>query len=474
MKTFLAVDIGASGGRHILGHMQDGRLVTEEVHRFENEMAQRNGHLTWDAEHLVQEIITGMQRAGEKGHRPVSVAIDTWGVDFALLDKQGNLVGDTVAYRDSRTEGMDTKLEQTLSFAGLYELTGTAKQPFNTLYQLMAVPKEELARADRCLLLPEYFAWRLCGVMGSEYTIASTTALLNARTRDWDKTVLETAGIPAHLFPEKPVLPGTRLGRLTREIQARVGYDCDVILPASHDTGSAFIAIPARDDNAVYLSSGTWSLLGVEMDEPLTGEDIIAAGFTNEGAYLGRIRFLKNIMGMWIVQCIRRENNRAFSYSEMADMADRAGQEENPYPGLFNVSDNRFLAPANMTDEVMRALKDAGFPAPDGLGQMLRAVYRSLAEGYRVAIRDLEGITGTAFTSINIVGGGSQNIVLNQMTADALNLPVFAGPAEGTALGNLICQMIAAGELESQQQARNMLRDSGEVKAYQPRSGGRA
>lgn len=474
MKTFLAVDIGASGGRHILGHMHQGRLVTEEVYRFENDMVQRGGHLAWDAERLVNEILTGLKRAGELGHRPVSVAIDTWGVDFALLDAQGSLVHDTVAYRDSRTEGMDRKLEETFPFSDLYARTGTAKQPFNTLYQLMAVPGEDLARAARCLMLPEYFAYRLCGVMGSEYSSASTTALMNARTRDWDADVLEKAGIPARLFPQKPVLPGTRLGRLTRDIQARVGYDCDVILPASHDTGSAFIAIPARDDRAVYLSSGTWSLLGVELDEPLTGKDAIDAGFTNEGAYLGRIRFLKNIMGMWILQRIRRENNRAFSYDQMADMAERAGQEDNPYPGLFSVSDHRFLAPENMTQAVLDALKEAGWPAPEGLGQMLRAVYRSLAEGYRAAIRDLEGITGTAFTSINIVGGGSKDVVLNQMTADALQLPVFAGPAEGTALGNLICQMIAFGELQSQQQARNMLAESGAVKTYAPRGQGGA
>lgn len=470
MKTFLAVDIGASGGRHMLGYMQNGHLVTEEVYRFENDMVSRDGQLTWDVERLVNEILTGMQRAGEKGHRPVSVAIDTWGVDFALVDEQGNIVGDTVAYRDGRTEGMDTKLEKTLSFADLYALTGTAKQPFNTLYQLMAVPREDLARAARCLLLPEYFAYRLCGVMGSEYTIASTTALLNARTRDWDATVLAQAGIPAHLFPEKPVLPGTRLGSLTRDVQARVGYDCDVILPASHDTGSAFIAIPAQDDHAVYLSSGTWSLLGVELDQPLTDEKFIDAGFTNEGAYLGRIRFLKNIMGMWIVQRIRRENNRAHSYAEMADMAEKAGQEAEPYPGLFDVSDNRFMAPENMTQTVLDALSEAEWPAPAGLAQMLRAVYRSMAEGYRVAIRDLEAITGAPFTSINIVGGGSQNVVLNQMTADALGLPVHAGPAEGTALGNLICQMIAYGELDSQQQARNMLRDGGDVITYTPRA----
>ncbi|MGI6671996.1 MAG: rhamnulokinase [Christensenellales bacterium] len=470
MKTYLAVDIGASGGRHMLGWVQDGHIHTEEIYRFENGMQQKDGQLLWDVERLVKEIIIGMQRAGQAGHRPVSVGIDTWGVDFALLDAQGNVVGDTVAYRDSRTDGMDTKLEQTLPFRDLYARTGTAKQPFNTLYQLMAVPKADIEKAQRCLLLPEYFAYRLCGVMGSEYTIASTTALLNAQTRDWDREVLRAAGIPDRLFPQKPVLPGTVLGRLTPKVQAQVGYDCDVVLPAAHDTGSAFIAIPARDNYAVYLSSGTWSLLGVELDQPLTDPKASDAGFTNEGAYLGRIRLLKNIMGMWILQSIRRENNKAFSYDEMADMAQRAGQTDNPYPGLFDVADNRFMAPDNMTDEIKRALQDAGFAAPQDLSSLLRAVYRSLAEGYRVAIRDLEAVTGTAFTSINIVGGGSRDVVLNQMTADALNLPVYAGPAEGTALGNLICQMIAAGDVESQQQARDMLRKGANVKEYLPRT----
>lgn len=473
MKTFLAVDFGASGGRHILGHVADGRIETREIYRFDNEMTEHQGHLTWDAERLVREIVKGMKRAGELGHRPESVAIDTWGVDFALLDARGALVGDTVAYRDGRTEGMDAKLERTLPFRELYARTGTAKQPFNTLYQLMAVPREELNRAARCLLLPEYFAYRLSGNMASEYTIASTTALLNARTRDWDREVMRHAGIPARLFPDKPVLPGASLGRLLPGVRGEVGFDCRVVLPASHDTGSAFIAIPARDGHAVYLSSGTWSLLGVEMDEPLTDGRAIDAGFTNEGAYGGRIRFLKNIMGMWIVQCIRREHNKAFSYPEMADMAEQAGRGDNPYPGLFDVADNRFLAPDNMTQEVTRALTGAGFAAPESLAQLLLSVYRSLAEGYRVAIRDLEAATGARFTSINIVGGGSQNLLLNQMTADALGLPVYAGPAEGTALGNLICQMIAAGEIKDQQQARDMLRAGSDVREFLPAPRGR-
>lgn len=468
MKTYLAIDIGASGGRHMLGRVVDGQIVTEEVYRFENGMVEKEGRLLWDAELLVREIIAGMKACHEAGQAPVSVAIDTWGVDYALLDAQGHVVGDTVAYRDSRTEGMDVKLEKTLSFEALYALTGIAKQPFNTLYQLMAEDPALLEKAERCLFLPEYFAYRLCGQMRGEYTIASTAALLNARTRDWDDEVFQAAGIPRRLFPRKPDMPGTRIGRLTDAVQKQVGFDCEVILPASHDTGSAFIAIPARDENAVYLSSGTWSLLGVELDEPIVTPDAIRAEFTNEGGYQGKIRFLKNIMGMWILQRIRAETGKVHSYDDMADRAQAVSERHAPYPGRFNVADNRLLAPDSMLDEVKSALADAGFAPPADLDELLYAVHMSLAEGYRTAIRDLEHITGKRFTSINIVGGGSQNVVLNQMTADALGLPVYAGPAEGTALGNLIAQMIALGTISSLQEARAMLRARADVKTYLP------
>lgn len=467
---YLAVDIGASGGRHIAGCLENGQFVLREVYRFENKMVEKDGGLYWDVEALVGEIKSGIRACAQQGITPASVAIDTWGVDYALVDSRGQLVGPTWAYRDKRTQGMDEKLEKTMPFAELYRRTGIAKQPFNTLYQLMATPKEDLQRAARCLLLPEYFAWRLCGVMKSEYTIASTTALLNAEVRAWDAQVLLAAGIPAHLFPEFPVMPGTPIGFFTRDMVQYAGFDCQVVLPASHDTGSAFIAIPARDENAVYLSSGTWSLLGVEREEALVSQAAVASGFTNEGAWGGRVRFLKNIMGLWIIQSIRREHDKAFSYEQMAAMAQQVQQQKSPYPGRFDVTDARLLAPASMMDTVAQLLREGGYAPANTLGETLYSVYMSLAEGYRRAILDLQQMMGKRFTSVNIVGGGSQNVVLNQMTADALNLPVYAGPAEGTALGNLISQMIAAGEIASQQQARDILRQGSFVAEYQPRA----
>ncbi len=466
MKRYLAVDIGASGGRHILGHVENGLIAMTEVYRFENRMLEDGGRLLWDVDLLTEEVLRGMEACGAEP--PRSVAVDTWGVDYVLLDGQGRRVGDAFAYRDKRTEGVDRKLEESLTLSELYRRTGTAKQPFNTLYQLMATPERDLRAAARCLFLPEYFAFRLCGEMRNEYSIASTAALLNAAERDWDREVLRAAGIPGSLFPDRPSLPGTRLGTLQRDVQSRVGYSCDVVLPASHDTASAFMAIPARDEQAVYLSSGTWSLLGVDRDEPLTTPEALASGFTNEGGYGGRIRLLKNIMGMWILQSIRREHNKAFSYDEMAQMARSASLGGQACGGIFNVSDNRFLKPDSMSAEIRSALSERGFPPPETLGGLLLSVYSSLAACYRDSVRDLAALTGTQFTSLNIVGGGSRDKVLNQMTADATGLPVYAGPAEGTALGNLIAQMIADGEIAGLKEARRMVRQGADVVKYLP------
>ena len=311
------------------------------------------------------------------------------------------------------------------------------------------------AHADRvgCYLLS--------GVMVNEFTESSTSALLNAGTGTWDAQVLEKAGIPLHLFPEAPVKSGAVLGGLTAEVQAVVGYNCQVILPASHDTGSAYMAVPARDEHAVYLSSGTWSLLGVEMDHPNTGEDARMIGFTNEGAYDGRVRFLRNIMGLWMLQCIRHENDDRYSFAEMADMALAAD-----YAYTVDVGDNRFLAPASMTEEVKKALQEQGAPEPD-LPQLLHCVNKSLALCYAQAIADLETLSGKKFTSINIVGGGSQSKVLNQWTADATRLPVYAGPSEGTALGNVAAQLIALGKMQDLQEARARIREDFDIQVYE-------
>lgn len=464
MTCVLAVDMGASGGRHILAHLEEGKIVLEEIYRFDNVMVERNGHLCWQMDRLWEHVLKGMAACKAAGKIPVSMGIDTWGVDYVLLDQAGQVLGDTVAYRDSRTQGMDAKLEQTMPFTELYRRTGIAKQPFNTVYQLMATPREQLDQAQDFLMIPDYLHYRLTGRKANEYTEASTTGMLNSATRDWDQEVLAAAGIPAGIF-RRPEMPGTNLGPILPEIAQRVGFSCDVVLPATHDTGSAFMAVPARSDNAVYLSSGTWSLLGVENDVPLTGIDSLESGFTNEGGYGGKIRYLKNIMGMWILQCVRNELEKRYSFGEMAQMAAEAPET----PWRVDVADNRFLAPKNMIAELQLAVTEQGGEELT-LPRLLRMVNLSLAEGYAKAIAQLEQLTGKRYDTVHIVGGGSQNQTLNQMTADAAGRTVVAGPTEGTALGNLMAQLIAGGVFADLAQAREAECTSFDVVTYVPKA----
>ncbi|MCE5343033.1 MAG: rhamnulokinase [Eubacteriales bacterium] len=459
----LAIDIGASGGRHMLGRLADGELTLNEVYRFPNGAQARDGRLCWDADALWGHIMRGLQACKAASTLPFSVGVDTWGVDYALLDEEDKRIGDCMAYRDGRTAPMLHRIADDW----LYRRTGIAKQPFNTIYQLMATPPEALAHGRRCLMMPDYFHFLLSGVKANEYTEASTGALIDVRTGLWDQEVLAAAGIPAALFPEPPVQPGTCLGRLRPQVTSEAGFTCDVVLPASHDTGSAFMAVPALDNGAVFLSSGTWSLLGVENDAPIVSEAARLAGFTNEGGYGGKIRFLRNIMGLWMLQSIRHELADRYSYVEMAEMA----LQGKAYAPVVDVADNRFLAPAGMTAEVRAALAESGAPPPQDLPQLLRCVHHSLAQGYADAIRALENLTDKRFTALHIVGGGSQNRTLNQWTADATGLPVYAGPVEGTALGNVIAQLIAQGHIENLSQARAMIRRDFAVQSYQPERG---
>ena len=455
----LAIDIGASSGRHILGTVENGHLALEEIYRFPNGAAMQNGMLCWDREALEGHILAGMKKCKELGKIPASVAVDTWGVDTVLVDLQGTPVFPMAAYRDRRTEQVTDRIDQDR----LYALTGIAHQPFNTVYQLMATPADVLKKAHRCLFAPDYFHYFLSGVMANEYTIASTSALLCAGKNAWSKETLRMAGIPEHLFPEKCKMPGHILGDLKKEIADKVGFNCQVILPASHDTGSAYMVVPARDENAVYLSSGTWSLLGIETDTPVTNEAARAYGFTNEGAYGGKVRLLRNIMGLWMLQCVRHELDDRYSFAQMAKMA-----AESSYPHTVDALDNRFLAPASMTEEVKAALREENKPLPQGEHDLFRCINQSLAVCYAQAIRDLEKLTKKTFTSLNIVGGGSNNAVLNGWTAKATGLPVYAGPAEGTALGNCIAQLIALGEIPDLPTARQMIRKDFDIQAYLP------
>ena len=468
MKTYLAIDIGASSGRHIAAWLKDGKIETREIYRFPNSAEMKNGHLCWDIEGLAHHVVAGLKAAGEQGYTPAYVGIDTWGVDFVLLDKAGRRVGDAVAYRDSRTDGMDKQLERSLPFPFHFGLCGIAKQPFNTVYQMMAALKEHPGYAeevDDFLMMPEYLSYRLTGRKAHEWTECTTGALCNAESGSWSEMIRAAAGLPDKWFRTPLVKPGTVLGPLTDAVAAEVGYQTTVILPATHDTGSAYMAVPAKDDGAAFLSSGTWSLLGTELPGPVTTFAAQDAGFTNEGGYGGTTRFLKNIMGMWMLQCIRKETGAAHSYAEMAQMA-----AESAYSAYVDAADNRFLAPDSMLEEVKAALREAGAPEPAGLSDILRAVTMGLAVCYDKSIREMSEITGKAFTSINIVGGGSANVVLNQMTADITGLPVYAGPTEGTALGNIAAQMIADGAFADLAAFRAALPGSFEITEYLPKA----
>ncbi len=461
---YLAVDIGASSGRHILGVVDNGKLTTQEVYRFDNTATMKGKHLCWDAEALFSHVMQGLAECGKRGIHPISMGIDTWGVDFALLDAGGKRVGEIVAYRDSRTEGMDTLMEQTMPFAELYQRTGIAKQPFNTIYQLMAVIKEHPEYSDIVqdfLLTSEYLSYRLTGQRAHEETNLSTGALLEAETRDWDFHAIEAAGLPRHWFQTPIVKAGTKLGTLLPEHSKALGFDTTVILPATHDTGSAFMAVPARDEHAAFLSSGTWSLLGTELNSPQTSEQSRVLGFSNEMGYGNTTRYLKNIMGMWMLQNIRKEIDCGCSYDTIAKLA-----AESTYAHYVDATDQRFFAPQSMADAVREALCEQGAPVPQEDKDLYRAVFLSLAICYRDSIREIETLTGKTFTSVNIVGGGSRNKTLNQMTADVTGLPVLAGPTEGTALGNLIAQMITSGELQDLASARRLIAESFDIQNY--------
>ena len=469
MKYHLAVDIGASSGRHILGHVEQGRIVLEEVYRFENGPKKRGGRLCWDFDALAREVVNGLKACAELGKVPATLGVDTWGVDFALVDREGRVLGDTVAYRDSRTQGMDALVEELIPAQELYRRTGIQKQSFNTIYQLMAVKRQSpelLEQAHRLLLVPDYLHYTLTGVMSNEYTEASTSGLVSAAAKDWDRELLRLLGFPQKLFGILS-LPGTALGGLRPALREELGFDCQVVLPASHDTGSAFLAVPAGEGASVTLSSGTWSLLGVELEQPVTTPESRAANFTNEGGYQYRYRYLKNIMGLWMTQNLRREmaeNGQLPGFGELSQLAREAAD----FPGRVDVDDPSFMAPESMSAAVRAYCERTGQPVPQSPGELLSCVYHSLAQCYAQSVRQLERLTGRSFQAVHIVGGGSQDAYLNQLTASATGLPVYAGPTEGTALGNLLVQMIAQGEFASLQEARDAIRASFAVKEVLP------
>ena len=462
----LAVDFGASSGRHILSHMENGKIVLEEIFRFENGMKEKNGHKCWDTERLFANILEGMKKCRELGKIPTSMGIDTWGVDFVLVDKEGERFGDAVGYRDDRTTGIDKEVYQLIPEKELYARTGIAKQIFNTIYQLVALKKEapeQLEQADTLLLIPDYFNYLLTGKRASEYTIASTGQLVSPATKDWDYDLIELLGLPKRIFTPLQK-PGTVLGRLSEEVKAAVGFDCDVVMVASHDTASAVLAVPSKTPEFAYISSGTWSLLGAELKEAICNEQSQQANFTNEGGYNYRYRFLKNIMGLWMIQSVRHELNDAYSFAQLCSLA----EEVKDFPSRVDVDDHRFFAPASMIEAIRQFCAETSQPIPETPGQLATVIYQSLADCYKKSLLNLEEMTGEHYDALNIVGGGANADYLNQLTANRTGKTVYAGPTEATAIGNIVCQLLSRGVFSSVEEARVCIFESFSIKTFVP------
>ncbi len=465
MKTdyYLAIDIGASSGRHILGSLSDGKIVIEEVYRFPNGMDEDGKTLYWDVDRLFEEILTGMRKCADIGKIPVSVGIDTWGVDYVLLDGKGSVIGKATGYRDHRTDGIDSEVYRVISEEDLYERTGIQKAIYNTIYQLAAHKKqhpEELEAAESLLLMPDYFHYRLSGVMASEYSEASTTQLMDPVKKQWDMELIEKLGFPGKIFREIK-MPGERLGGLTEQVKERVGYDCSVVLPPSHDTASAVLAIPSNDEKTCYISSGTWSLMGVETDSPNCSPASRKADLTNEGGYGGKITYLTNIMGLWMIQSVRNKLAPDMDYGQLCELASR---EE--IASIVDCQDASFLSPDDMAEAIRMYCKKAGLQIPQTLAQLAAVIYNSLAKCYADKLKLIENMTGTCYDKINIIGGGSNAVYLNELTAKTTGTKVIAGPGEATAIGNILSQMISDGVFAGVRQARECVRDSFEVRIY--------
>lgn len=464
MKYYLAVDIGASSGRLILGHREDGRMILEEIHRFGNGMVRKQGHLVWDVDQLFAEIITGMKKCAELGKIPESIGVDTWAVDFVLLDAKDQRLGDAVGYRDHRTQGMDQSVYEVIDEEELYLRTGIQKQPFNTIYQLMAVKEqipELMEQADALLMIPDYLHFLLSGQKVTEYTNASTTQLLDPQTKDWDWNLIDLLGYKRELF-QKICLPGTNLGSLTAEIAAEVGFTCKVVVPATHDTGAAVMAVPAADDQVLYISSGTWSLMGTEVKEAICTAESRQFNFTNEGGYDYRFRYLKNIMGMWMINSARNELAPDMSFSDICE-----GAAKQSILSIVDANSERFLAPESMSKEVQKACAESGQQVPQGIWETAAVIYNSLAECYAQTAREIEAMTGVVYDCIHVIGGGANAEYLNRLTAHACHKKIYAGPVEATAIGNISAQMIAAGELENLKTARECIYHSFDITEYE-------
>ena len=464
-RYYLAIDIGASSGRHILAHKKDGRIVLEEIYRFPNGMQEHNGHKVWNVDQLFGEIQTGMKKCADIGKIPYSMGIDTWAVDFVLLDDQGQRIGDAVAYRDARTDGMDKQVYEIISENDLYEITGIQKQKFNTIYQLMALKQqnpESLDRAQSMLMIPDYFNFLLTGNKLQEYTNATTTQLVDPKANDWNWALIDRLGYPRTLF-QTIMMAGSIVGNLADSIQKQVGFECKVVLPATHDTASAVMAVPSKEEQPLYISSGTWSLMGTELKEAACDEQSRKHNMTNEGGYDYRFRYLKNIMGLWIIQSVRHELNDEYTFAELCEEAEKADY----ITSVIDVNDECFLAPENMTEAIKTYCRNNNMSVPDTVGEVAAVVYKSLAGSYADTVSQIEENTDTVYEAIYVIGGGANAAYLNRLTAISTGKKVIAGPVEATAIGNAMAQMITDGIFKNLKEARACVMQSFDIRQFE-------
>ena len=468
---FLGFDFGASSGRAMLGTFDGETIDIREIHRFSNDPVMLCGRFVWDLPRLVFEMKQALNKLSREGIRVSGIGIDTWGVDFGLLDAQGRLLGLPVHYRDSRTEGVMEEVFRIVPREELFGLTGIAFNSFNTLFQLYAMKRDAdstLEMAESMLFMPDLLAYFLTGQKGVEYTIASTSQLLDPARRDWSEAVFDRLGLPKKLMA--PIQrPGALRGTLLPEIARECGVEeIPVYAVGGHDTASAVAAVPATQENFAYLSSGTWSLLGVEIPEPMCAPEVLRAGYTNEGGADGSIRLLKNIMGLWIIQECKREWDRRSDAIGFAELVERA-RKAPPFKAILDVDDEIFLAPGDMPARIQDYCRRTGQPVPEGRGEISRVIYESLALKYRWAVERLEkDILGRRVEVLHIVGGGSKNEMLNQFTADALQRRVVAGPGEGTVIGNLLLQARAVGAIPDMKALRRVVERSFPTQTYLP------
>ncbi len=469
-NVYLAADFGGGSGRVIAGWLENGRIVMEEVHRFGNRQVRLGDHVYWDFPALFEDMKDGLKKAAARGYNVKSIGIDTWGVDFGLIDRDGQLLGNPICYRDARTAGVPEQVAKIIDPTAHYATTGIQVMEINTLSQLYSMKgSAQLDAAAHLLFMPDLFSYFLTGVANNEYCIASTSELLDAKKRDWSWETIEALGLPKHIFGPI-VMPGTVRGKLRADLAAETGLgEVDVVAVGSHDTASAVAAVPAEEDGSLvaFLSSGTWSLLGVELAEPVLTEAARLAEFTNEGGVEGRIRFLQNITGLWILQRLMsewKEQGEEQTFGELLPAAERA-----EITSLIPVADAAFMNPASMWQAICDYCEKTQQPVPQDKAEMTRCVLQSLAKKYQEAIAGANPLLPAPISRLHIIGGGSQNALLNQLTADALGVPVWAGPVEATAMGNILMQAKAAGEVKDIADLRSVVRNSVKPNVFEPK-----